>query len=235
MPRYRALQGYSVLSILLLFGACSRPQPAGVKPSRFSVTKLNGGPLTTYAPGNKKLVKEVPGSSIRRTFIILNDPASPIEITSFGFHVDNSLLSSYPSDCTPAVQLANPMDWRCAKLMYIVDWSIKTRASIAAWEVHNSVFDEMNRFLWDAKTANDARGSDAAGLEAGTEHKTDRVSWWNSTQTNNLGKWVTSVLYVGSVRTKDGKVWRCDEESLRAQIKSLSLEIPSDLKQGSRE
>jgi hypothetical protein len=170
----------------------------------------------------------VAGTSLRRAFIILNDPASPVEIRAFGFYTSDTLLSSRP--CTPAEQLANPMDWRCAKLTYVLNWSLRARASVAAWEVHNSVFDVMNRFLWTDKNANNVRGSDAADLEAGTEHKTDRVSWWNSSQTDNLSKWVTSVLFVGSARTKDGTVWRCDKESLQAQMKALSLEIPPELK-----
>jgi hypothetical protein len=67
-------------------------------------------------------------------------------------------------------------------------------------------------------------------MNPGTAYKIDRIFWWNSEHTDNLAKWITSVLFVGSARTKDGAVWRCDKHALQEQMKALSLEIPSDLK-----
>lgn len=222
---------YVLIAVLALIAcSCSRPsQPerreTSAAPPRFCITRLDGGLLTTYDPGVKGLTKPVLGTSIRRSFVILNDATCPTQISAFGLRTWDE-LSLRP--CTPAKQLANPMDFDCAKLLYILNWSLKARSSVAVWGVHNSVFDAMNRFLWDNKAGNEGREND--GVEPGVEHKTDRVSWWNSTETPDLGKWVTSVLFVGAARTKDGAVWLCDKEALKAQIRALSFEIPSELK-----
>jgi hypothetical protein len=221
------------LSVILALSSCNSPaqkQNSESKPAtpRFAITKMDAGPLTTYAPGTKGLTKQVVGTSLHRTSIILNDPSSPVEIVAFGLDTSNRTLSSQP--CTAAEQLTDPMSWNCAKLMYDLTWSLRARSSVSAWEVHNSVYDVMNRFLWADKSANDAQGSDAGGLEPGSEHKTERVSWWNSTQAANLSKWVTSIVYVAAVRTKDGAVWKADKEALRGELRSMSFEPPEELK-----
>ena len=227
----RHVEIIGILSVIFAFGSCSYSTPQGQKSNskpanpHFTVAKLDGGPLTAYAPGINGLTKPVAGISLRRTFIILNDPGSPIEIRTFGFYTSDELLSSRP--CPPAEQLTNPMDWNCAKLVYVLNWTLRAQASVVAWELHNSVFDVMNRFLWTNKSAYYAQGRDARGLEPGTEHKTDRVLWWTSGQTANLSKWVTSIVYVAAVRTKDGSGWRFDKDALRAQMKALSFE-PAD-------
>jgi hypothetical protein len=192
------------------------------------MTRIDGGPLTKYAPGIKGLTKPVAGTSLHRALIILNDSTSPIEISNFGFHTSDELLSSEP--CTPAEQLANSTGWNCAKLTYVLRWSLKARAAVTVWEVHNLVFDAMNRFLWDDKITNNARSGDDAGIEAGMEHKTDRVAWWNASQTGKLSEWVTSVLIVGAARTKENTIWTCDKPGLQSQMKPLSLEIPALLR-----
>jgi hypothetical protein len=129
---------------------------------------LDGGPLTTYAPGTKSLTKQVVGTSLHRTFIILNDPNSLVEIGAFGLDMSDQTLSLQP--CSAAEQLTNPMSWNCAELTYVLTWSLKSRSSVSAWEVHNSLYDVMKRYLWTNKAANDAQGSDAGGLEPGSEH-----------------------------------------------------------------
>jgi hypothetical protein len=229
MSHFRARAGYCVISVAVLICACSRRGSTEAKPTaeRFSVTKLDGGPLTTYAPGMKGLMKPVLGTSLRRTFIILNDPDSPIEIVTWFSYRWGSPTSTV---LHAAEQLADPTNWRCATFLYDYDWSIKARTPVAAWEIHNAEFDAVNHYLWDHDMLSNTQGSDAGGLDPGKEQKTGRVWWWNSSQTANLGKWLTSVAFVDSVRTKDGKIWRCGKEGLVAQMKVLSFEIPPELK-----
>jgi len=225
--------GHCFVALVLTLGACSHSQSTAPQkkpeyqpsPPEFSITRIDGGQLTRYAPGVKGLTTPVAGTSLHRTFIILNDPASPIEIVSFGFHTSDELLSSRP--CMPE----KPESWSCAKLTYVLQWSLKARSAVTAWEVHNLVFDAMNRFLWDDKIVNNTRGDDAS-IEAGAEHKTDRVAWWNSSETGKLSEWVTSLLVVGAVRTKENIIWNCNRSGLQSQMKSLSLEIPPLLRSG---
>jgi len=84
-----------ILSAVLALAACSRSEPKGAEtaprsePSegkqnrlrRDSITKLDGGQLTRYAPSAKELTEAAPGTSARRSLIVLNDPASPVEIS----------------------------------------------------------------------------------------------------------------------------------------------------------
>jgi hypothetical protein len=56
---------------------------------------LDGGPLTTYAPGTKALTKQVVGTSLHRTFIILNDPNSLVEIGAFGLDMSDQTIKPY--------------------------------------------------------------------------------------------------------------------------------------------
>jgi hypothetical protein len=226
-----ALLTGQVLSLCLMCGCKIPATPGSLKQesktaiSRFHVSRLDGGPLTEYVPSSKTLSRVVSGTSLRRSYIILNDPACPIEISSFTFRPDKNLVSS-GSFCTPEGKASK--SWECAKFVYGLYWSFKPQASVTAWEAHNFVFDAMNRFLWTDTTGGAERG--AADMNPGTEYKIDRVAWWDSAHTNNLAKWITSVVLVGSVRKKDGVIWLWDKEGLRVQMKALSMEIPPELK-----
>ena len=228
---------YILSAAVLALCACSHSLPFEPKkpetkptPPRFSITTLDAGPLTRYAPRAKELTEAVPGTSVRRSFTILNDPASPVKISGFGLRMyddPSSLYSTLYEHCTPEKQLADSFD--CARLVYVLDWSFKAQSPVIAWEANSLAFDAMNRFLWANEFANGTRGKDATGLELGTEYKTDRIGWWSIGQTDNLGKWITSVVFMTSVRTKDGAVWLCDKEALKVQMRALSLD-PSGLK-----
>src|SRR5579863_621401 len=189
-----------LLGAVLALGGCSHPgpKPRETKSAspRFSVTRLDGGQLTRYAPLAKELTETVPETSARRSFIILNDPASPVEISAFGlsmYHDSSSWYSTFHQGCTPEKQIAN--DFTCARLLYSLDWSFKARSPVTAWEAKSYAFDAINRFLWADGFANGTRGQDATGLELGTAYKADRVGWWNIEHTDNLGKWITSVVF----------------------------------------
>jgi hypothetical protein len=221
-------------SAVLALGAwsCSQPKkPPKPTPPRFSIAHLDGAPLTRYAPeGGKVLTEAIPGTSVRRSFVILNDPACPVKISAFGFTMDyeESQYSISHSHCTLGEQLANSGD--CPYLLYSLDWAFKAQSPVTAWEAKAYAFDQMNRYLWTDNFANGTHGKDATGLELGTEYKTDRLRWWTIQLADNLGKWVNSVVFVTAARTKDGKVWICDKEALKSQIGALSLEITLELK-----
>lgn len=225
----------STLSFVLALIACScsvpkQPEPKPVSP-RFSTIRLDGGLLTRYAPHARELTEVVPGTATRRSFIILNDPACPVEISAFGLTMNPDLSlkynSSFRESCTPEKQLAN--DFECARLMFSIDWSFKAKSPVAAWEAMSFAFDAFNRFLWTNGFANGTRGKDATGLELAMTYKTGRLWWWDTDRTDNLGKWITSIVFMTSVRAKDGTVWTCDKNALKDQIKALSLD-PSELK-----
>ena len=209
-----------VLSVVLALNVCSCSQPKKPAPKptlpRFSITRLDGGTLTRYAPeGGKVLTEAIPGTSVRRSFVILNDPACPVKVGAFGFSMHD---------------LDRP------NLLYSLDWAFKAQSPVTAWEAKAYAFDQMNRFLWADKFANGTRGKDATGLELASEYKTDRERWlrWlaedQAAAADNFGKWTTSVVFMTAARTKDGKVWFCDKEALKGQVGALSLEIPSELR-----
>ena len=221
----------SVLSAVLALGACSQPKkPQSPIAPRFSITRLDGGPLTRYSHESKVLTEAIPGTSVRRSFVILNDAASPLKVSAFGFRMlyDESQYSMSNSHCGADEQLANP--FRCPHLLYTIEWAFKAQSPVTAWEAKAYAFDQMNRYVWTDEFANGTRGKDATGLELATEYKSDRVRWWTIQLTDNLGRWLTSVVFVTAARTKDGKVWLCDKEAIKNQIVALSLEIPSELK-----
>jgi hypothetical protein len=147
---------------------------------------------------------------LRRSFIILNDPNCPLQITSFGLRTEqpDRLLENFAK----------------ARLVYVIHWGLMPRSLIAAWEVRNIVFDPLNRFVID----NHAGPGDAEPLAAGEEYETDRIGWWKSEQTDQLGRWLTSIVFVTTIRTGEGKVWSYDKQALRSAMKELSLEPPAD-------
>jgi hypothetical protein len=198
--------------------SCQRlaPQKQDQSPTlpRIAVAKLDGGPLTTYDYDAKGRTKPVGDTSLRRSFIILNDPNCPLQITSFGFRTE-------ASDRTLEEVTG-------ARLTYLVDFSLMPRSSITAWELHDLVFDTLNRFLWREIESNEARTGDTKQLQAGGEHKTIRESWWKSAQTDRLGKWLTSIVFVTNIRAADGKIWSCDRDALKAQMTRLSFDLPAD-------
>jgi hypothetical protein len=222
-----------VLSAALALYACScEPKKAKPKPPRFSIARLDGGQLTRIAIHGKALTEAIPGTSVRRSFVILNDATCPVKVSAFGLSLHEY---SFPhSDCTAEEQRAFTYD--CPRLFYDLEWTFKAQSPVTAWEATAYAFDQMNRFLWADKFANGTRGKDATGLELATEYKTDRERWlrWlaedQAAADDNFGKWTTSVVLVTAARTKDGRVWFCDKEALKSQIGTLSLEIPSELK-----
>jgi hypothetical protein len=191
--------------------------------------KIDGGPLTTYAYNAKGRTKPVTGTSLHRTFYVLNDSHSPMQIRAFDFTTKELTFNDHSCSLAP-----DPRSLLCGRLMYDLKWTYDAKAAVLAWEFQNSVFDVMNRFLWDDTSSVDpqqrTQGIEAAVLEPGRAYEFDRAFWWNAQETRKLGEWVTSVVYVRAVRTKEGKVWNFDKDGLRDQIKSLSLEIPAELR-----
>jgi hypothetical protein len=157
-------------------------------------------------------MEAIPGTSVRRSFVILNDSACPVKVSIFGLGSSMVDYHEPPS------------------LFYSLDWAFKAASPVTAWEAKAYAFDQFNRYLWTDEFANGTQGTDAAGLEVATEYKTSRVRRWTFQLADNLGRWLTSVVFVTAARTKDGKVWLCDKDALNSQIRALSLEIPSELK-----
>lgn len=181
---------------------------------RFTLTKLDGGPLTRFDPSAPGRTKQVPDTSLHRSFVILNDSNFPLQITSFGFRAEE------PDRMI--TELTN------ARLAYVFDWSLRPRISITAWEVHDVRFDLLNRFLDDHINDNAVRTGDTKQLTAGEEYKTNRMNWSKSEETDQLGRWLTSILFVSAIRTADGKVWSCDKSALTAQISQLGFQLPAE-------
>jgi hypothetical protein len=198
-----------------LLCSCQKPSPQEHEPSTpITVTKVDGGPLTVYDYSAKGRTKAVTGTTLRRSFVILNDPNCPLEITSFGLRTED-----------PGRTME---DATSARLAYVLHWHLRSRASITAWEVQNLVFDTLNRFVTGIVDTNEARTGDTKQLGAGEDYETDREGWWKSPQTDQLGRWLTSVVFVTAIRTEDGKVWSSNKQSLVAKMKQLSFELPAD-------
>jgi hypothetical protein len=203
-----------VLSAVLALGAWSCAQhkePPKPAPPRFSITRLDGGPLTRFKREHVKPVPDgvwltsgiteaIPGTSVRRSFVILNGPACPVKVRAFGLGSSMVDYHEPPS------------------LLYALDWAFKAQLPVTAWEAKAYAFDQMNRYLWTDEFANGTQGKDATGLELATEYKTDRVRVWTFQLADNLGRWLTSVVFVTVARTKEGSVWFCDKEALKSQI-----------------
>jgi len=199
--------------IFVICGAgCTAGNNTKTPVRKLHVSKLDGGKLTGYDWDSVGGVKEIAGTSIRRTFFLVNDPTCPIEITAFGFHV------------TKAEPILRQI--KDATLRYDLRWTLTPRTSVAQWEAHNLTFDSMNRFLWRDTNGNGPETGEAGDLPALRPHSAARVHWWTTGQTGHLGKWVTSILYIGKTRTTAGDVWVADNAKLLAEVKNLGFDIP---------
>lgn len=115
-----------------------------------------------------------------------------------------------------------------ARLMYLLDWSLTPKASITFWEVHSIFYDAMNRFAWIETNNNAPRAGESKELQPGVVHQTSRMSWWKLRETENLGRWVSCVVFVGAARMKDGAVWSYDKSALVPEMNRLSFD-PSEV------
>jgi len=205
-----------VLSIgAVLLSGCANPQRtqnSETVASPITVTRSDAGPLTAYDYTAKQSTRVVADTSLRRSNVILNDSSSPLQITSFGLRTQ-----------TPDPTLERITG---ARLVYLFDFKLMPRTSITAWAIHDAVFDPLNHFVERFVTTNEAFTGDSKQLNGNEEHATNRMGWWKTAETGHLEKTLTSILFVATVRTADGKVWSCDRDAIKSQMKQLSFELP---------
>jgi hypothetical protein len=209
-----------VPAMLFALSACRPPERQKHEKApaipKLTVTTVDGGPLTMYDDHVKGRTKPVRDTTLRRSFVILNDPTCPVQVTSF------SLRTEDPG------RTWEELGYRLA---YIDTLALMPHSSVTAWEIHDIAFDAMNRYLWADAINNEARTGDTKQLEPGVEHRTERWSAWKANDTDKLSTWITSILFVSTIRTADGKVWVYDKDALRLQMKQLSFDSPAEKKE----
>jgi len=183
---------------------------------KITATRLDGGPVTIFEYGVKGRTREIQGSSLRRTYVLLNDPTCPVQIKSF------SLSTQAPE---PLIEQTVERP-----LARISRWTLISRERVVEWETETVIFDAFNRFVSHFTNGNPPRSGANKDLSPGEDAKTDLFSWITKDEAVQLGDWITSLHFVTNVRTADGKVWSYDAPRIRTGAGEFSLELPQEYK-----
>lgn len=161
------------------------------------VTRGAGGPVKIELDYGVMLNKE---SSLTREWIVINDPALPLQIESaqaFSTYLQNRPRSEY---------------------RYSADYVLTTQAvGIKAYEIRFlilDVFGERQRLLSDSEVADVAANA-----------RRTKNSQWNLYSGADASTAFYSIAYIAAVRTDSGLIVRANPERVLAEIRKISSAI----------
>jgi hypothetical protein len=179
----------SILAIVILC-SCSTAISQSIQ-----TTNLDGGSVVTELGLGIKVNKD---SSLRRTWIVLNDPSCPIQISDAGIQ-------------TTYVEDDNGYRFRPTG-------SAKTSKPVRAFEVRYLLYDVFGEHL---RTLSSTEVTD---LSAGDIFSLSQSGSWYAPE-NDVSELLTVVVFVAQVRGDDGKIWRFDQKAIVDELGRIQLKV----------
>ena len=185
-----------VLALLILVPESSVAQ-------RIQVTTLKGGSVITDLGYNVKVNK---GSSLQRTWVVLNDSSAPIQLDSAG------IKTAYGK----------------RNYKYRPVGSVLASKAVSAFQVRYLLYDMFGEHL---KTLS---GTEVVDVAAGASYPLTDIGTWRAWE-NDVSKLLTVVVFVAQVRTANGKIWRYDKDAIGDQLNQIHLRVTSGVFEPSKE
>jgi hypothetical protein len=154
-------------------------------------TTLDGGSVATDLGYSIKVNKN---SSLHRSWVVLNDPGCPVQLTGSG------IVTAYGGRDYAYRQVG----------------TFTASEPVAAFEVRYVLFDVFGEHM---KTLSAVSVSDAA---PGTPLPLSDVGSWRALE-NDVSELLTSVAFVAYVRNSEGKVWRYQDKAITNELAKIRL------------
>lgn len=166
--------------------------------STIKVTKVDGGSLMTDGRTTNKTKKS---PLLKRSWIILNDASSPVQLKDTGLTTTFDLTDQY---------LFRPVGQLLAS------------EAITAFDIRFILFDGTNHHLQTLSYEK------LETIAANEPFIMKNSSSWRAVE-NDVSELITVVSFVAQVKTSSGKTWRYNAEALRNQLKRLGLNDDDNL------
>jgi hypothetical protein len=152
-----------------------------------------GGPVLTDLGYGIQVNK---GSTLQRSFVVINDPASPVTLRGAGI---NTKYGSEHYSFTPI-------------------GSATASEAIVAFDVRYVLYD---MYGYPTKTL---AGSHVTDIAANTSFNLENTGSWYAME-SDVSDYLTVGVFVANVRTAAGKVWRFNEKSVSRELSKLNLKV----------
>lgn len=179
-----------VLGVVILVGA----GPASAQLAReVQVSAYPGGSVTTELSRN---IKVNPESSLERSWVVLNDPTSPIQLSGAGIETlyRDSRYSLRPTGTFTAT------------------------APVVAFEIRYALYDMFGQHI---KTLT---GTEVRDVDEGESLPLSPVGTWHAFE-DEVRELLTVVAFVSAVRPRDGEVWTHDQEAVLDRLREVELQV----------
>lgn len=188
---------YSALTALLLFLGNATAQAQGIQ-----VTNLDGGSVTIGIIDLNK------GSSLRRWWVVLNDPSCPIQLENAG--------------------IETTYNERFHNCEFRATGSAKASKAVRAFEVRFVLYDVFGDYMTTLAA------TEVTDLASGATYSFRDVSW--NAPMSHASQLLKVVAFVARVRTEDSTIWRFDakvisDELARIRLKATGVLEPTKVKE----
>ena len=167
--------------------------PAGAQTISSSIT--DGGSVVTDLGYNIKVNK---GSSLHRSWVVLNDSGCPLQITGAGIRTE---YGDRNYNFKPV-------------------GSAKPTVAITAFDLRFLLYDAFGEHM---RTLS---GTEIADVAAGSSYSLSEIGSWRAWE-NDVSQLLTVVAFVAQVRSSEGSIWRYNEKRLGEQLRKIQLRVTS--------
>ncbi len=173
---------------LMLFASCTVQSVA----QDIQTTNLDGGSVVTDLGDDIKINK---GSSLHRTWTVLNDPSCPIQLSDAGIQTLYEYRLGY--------------DFRATG-------SAKTSKAVQAFEIRYLLYDVFGGHI---RTLSSTEIKD---LPSGATHRL--VQSWHPVE-GEVSQLLNVVAFVAQVRGEDGRIWRFNQKAVADELGRIQLKV----------
>lgn len=198
----RLLRFQSLLLLALIGGATT--SAAFAQTDSLKVTIADGGSVTTSLIGNIKVNKN---SSLKRTWITINDSVCPVQMTGAGI-----------STVYERSSLGSSGDYR-----FNAAGSITASEAVSAVDITFILYDPFGTHM---RTLGGTYVQDFV-VNSTTSLNSLGGSWYATE--NDISELLTVVAFISHVRTVSGAVWHLNSKGISAELSKIQLQAASSI------
>lgn len=203
-----------MISVLILAGATTfvlwaqtsgalRPvgtdKPSASPTTGLIVQEMDGGSVITDLGYNIQVNK---GSTLRRSWFVVNDPASPLRLQGAGIRPIYKSGGSYSS----------------GEYNYVAVGFAQPQEDIRAFEIRFLLFDVWGQHMQTLSS------TEVTDLAAGSSVDLSKAGQWRAWSENDVSELLTVVAYVSAARTRAG-IWRADPKALLREVEKIKVRL----------